>query len=268
MDGSWEKVGDLGEYCDPKTPEELVRALGTAHGEYLRRQIERHRRGVPDGEPGGRRRCWGHMVWRLNDAWPIVYYSVVDYYLEPKIPYYFLRRAFAPVLVCFERAPDGLAVWVVNDSAQRVSGELVVRRISLDGLVRSELGVDVALDAGESRRCLDTVGLGRLAVRRELLHASFLGEDATYLPMGERHLYLPRAWLEVRATVEGIELATDSFARQVVLEATSCTGILFGDNHFDMAPGSRRVISVPAGVTELQVRAYNADEVRVHNHTG
>ncbi len=266
-DGSWEKVGDLGEYCDPKTPEQLVRALGTAHGEYLRRQVERHRRGVPDGEPDGRRRCWGHMVWRLNDAWPIVYYSVVDYYLEPKIPYYFLRRAFAPVLVCFERAPDGLAVWVVNDSAQRVSGELVVRRMSLDGLVRSELGVDVTLDAGESRRCLDTVGLGRLAVRRELLHATFLGEEATYLPMGERHLRLPRARLEARATVEGIELATDTFARQVVLEAPSCTGVLFGDNHFDMVPGARRVVSVPAEASEVRVRAYNADELRVRNHT-
>lgn len=38
--------------------------LGTAHGEYLRRQVERHRRGVPDGVPDGRRRCWGHMVWQ------------------------------------------------------------------------------------------------------------------------------------------------------------------------------------------------------------
>ncbi len=267
VDGSWEKVGDLGEYCDPKIPEELVRALGTAHGEYLRRQVERHRRGVPDGEPDGRRRCWGHVVWRLNDAWPIVYYSVVDYYLEPKIAYYFLRRAFVPVLVCFERATDELAIWVVNDSAHTLSGELVVRRMSLDGTRRGELGVDVTLDAGESRRCLDTAGLGRLAVRRELLHATFLGEEATYLPMGERHLYLPRARLEVRATAGGIELATDAFARQVVLEALGRTGALFDDNHFDMVPGSRRVISVPAGASEIVVRAYNADEVRFRTRT-
>ncbi|MBA2362418.1 MAG: hypothetical protein H0V86_02680 [Chloroflexia bacterium] len=268
VDGSWEKVGDLGEFCDAKTPEELVRVLGTAHGEYLRRQVERHRRGVPDGVPDGRRRCWGHMVWRLNDAWPIVYYSVVDYYLEPKIAYYFLRRAFASVLVCFERSLDGLAVWVVNDSAGRLSGELVVRRMSLEGSACRELGVDVALNPGESRRCLDTIDLGRLAVRRELLHASFLGEEATYLPMGERHLHLPRARLEARATAGGVELATDAFARQVVLEAPVRPGALFGDNYFDMVPGSKRVISVPTEASQIVVRAYNADEVRFRTRGG
>jgi beta-mannosidase len=208
------------------------------------------------------------MVWRLNDAWPIVYYSVVDYYLEPKVAYHFLRRAFAPVLVCFERAPDGLAVWVVNDSAESVSGELAVRRMSLEGAVRGELGVEVALEAGGSRRCLDTVGLGRLAVRRELLHASFLGEEATYLLTGERHLHLPRARLEARTTAGGVELTTDTVARQVVLEAPGSTGIRFGDNYFDMAPGARRVVSVPAEPSEILVRAYNADEVRVRTRAG
>lgn len=268
VDDSWEKVGDLGEFCDPKTPEELVRTIGTAHGEYLRRQVERHRRGVPDGGPYGRRRCWGHLVWRLNDAWPIVYYSVVDYYLQPKIAYHFLRRAFKPVLVCFERAPNGLAVWVVNDSAQKVSGDLVVQRMTFDGVLHSEVVIEVTLAPGEARRCLDTGGLGRLAVRRQLLEATFLGEQATYLAMGERHLHLPPARLEARVTAGGIELTTDAFARQVVLEAPGSEGVLFSDNHFDIAPGRRRLVTVPTGVTQIRVRAYNADELQVSHHSG
>ena len=90
--GSWDKIGAIEQYCDPATAEELIRVLGTAHGEYLRDRVERERRGAPDGAPDGNRRCWGNMVWRLNDSWPIIYWSVIDYYLEPKIPYYFLRR--------------------------------------------------------------------------------------------------------------------------------------------------------------------------------
>ena len=105
-----------------------MRVLGTAHGEYLRERVERERRGVPDGASDGNRRCWGNMVWRLNDSWPIIYWSVVDYYLEPKIPFYFLRRAYEPVLVCFEPTPDRIAVWVVNDSAGEVEGKLKVSR--------------------------------------------------------------------------------------------------------------------------------------------
>ncbi len=130
------------------------------------------------------------------------------------------------------------------------------------------LGTDVAFNAGASRRCLNTVGLGRLAVPRERLHATFLGEEATWLPMGERHLRLPRARREARFTTGGIELATDTFARQVVLEAPNCTGVLLGDNHLDMAPGARQVVSVPAEASEVRVRAYNADELRVREHTG
>ena len=67
------------------------------------------------------RRCWGNMIWRLNNSWPIIYYAVVDYYLEPKIAYSFIKRAYAPVLVSFERTPDAIHVWVTNDSPQEVS---------------------------------------------------------------------------------------------------------------------------------------------------
>ncbi|MHC4654401.1 MAG: glycoside hydrolase family 2 protein [Planctomycetota bacterium] len=97
--GSWDKVGRVGEYCDPSNAEELIRVLGMAHGEYLRDRVERERRGVPDGKSDGNRRCWGNMIWRLNDSWPIIYWSAIDYYLEPKIPFYFLRRAYDPILI-------------------------------------------------------------------------------------------------------------------------------------------------------------------------
>jgi beta-mannosidase len=78
---TWERVGAVQEFCDPASAEELIRVIGTAHGEYLRERIERERRGAPDGN----RRCWGNIVWRLNDSWPMIYSSVIDYYLEPKI---------------------------------------------------------------------------------------------------------------------------------------------------------------------------------------
>jgi beta-galactosidase/beta-glucuronidase len=77
-----------------------------AHGEYLRDRVERERRGMPDGAPDGNRRCWGNIAWRLNDSWPMIYSSVIDYYLEPKIAYYFLRRAYKPMLVSFEKTQD------------------------------------------------------------------------------------------------------------------------------------------------------------------
>jgi len=42
--GSWDKVGRLEQFCEPATAEDLIRVLGTAHGEYLRDRVERERR--------------------------------------------------------------------------------------------------------------------------------------------------------------------------------------------------------------------------------
>ena len=96
---SWQKLGRIQDYLDIQNVEDLCRVSGTAHGEYLKERYERQRRGVVDGQPDGNRRSWGAATWRLNDPWPMIYMSVVDYYLEPKIPFYFLKRACEPVLI-------------------------------------------------------------------------------------------------------------------------------------------------------------------------
>jgi len=258
--GSWDKVGALEQHCDPVTPEDLIRVLGTAHGEYLRDRVERQRRGVPDGAPGGNRRCWGNMVWRLNDSWPIIYWSVIDYYLEPKIAYYFLRRAYEPVLISFERTPDKISVWVVNDSPRPASGSLAVRRRRFDGRTLGEVQAQVNVAPGEARRILETTDLGPVVMRSEFLHASFAGREATCLLIGERYLHLPPARLETRRVADRIELTTDNFAYQVFLEMPGVTGAVFEDNFFNLPPGGKRSIRLvdPAGGTSVRIGALNS----------
>lgn len=264
-DGAWEKVAALEEFCEPSSAEELVRVLGTAHGEYLQRSVERFRRGVPNGAPAGPRRCWGNMIWRLNDPWPISYWSAIDYYLEPKIAYYFLRRTYAPVLVCFEQTPDRIAVWIVNDSPQPATGMLRVARLRFDGALRGELQADVALAPGEARRCLDTVELGPISLREEFLLATFADQYATHLLKGERYLRLPQARLQAEMISGGISISTDAFARQVALEMENVSGAVFADNFFDLPPGQTRTIALldSAGGKRLRIGALNASQVAI-----
>ncbi|MCX6872455.1 MAG: hypothetical protein NTW21_01400 [Verrucomicrobia bacterium] len=262
---TWDRVGSVHEYCDPASAGDLIRVIGTAHGEYLRERLERERRGVPDGGPAGNRRCWGNLVWRLNDSWPMIYGSVVDYYLEPKIAYYFLRRACDPVLVSFEKTPDRIGVWVVNDSPQTVAGTLVVQQMDFAGNALGSLKAEVSVKPGEAMRCLNTTELGEISLRGQFLHASFADHDATCLLIGERYLHLPNARLTARLADGHIEIATDAFARQVTLEFDDVTAAVFADNFFDMIPGQKRSIAVlnPADGRQLTIRALNAEPVRV-----
>ena len=261
--GSWDKVGKLEQFCEPATAEDLIRVLGTAHGEYLRDRVERERRGVPDGAPDGNRRCWGNTVWRLNDSWPIVYWSVIDYYLEPKIAYYFLRRAYDPVLVSFERTDDNISVWVVNDSAEPVSGALTVRHKRFDGRVLGELKADVELAPAESKRCLSLTDFGPVVLRREYLEAEFAGRIASYLLIGERYLHLAQAKLDAQIVNGRIQISTNSFVRQVELKADGVTGAVFEDNYFDLSAEQKRTIKIidAAGANKIRIKALNAGEI-------
>ena len=65
-----------------------------------------------------------------------------------------------------------------------------------------------------------------------------------------------------------VEITTDVFARQIVLEAPGASGALFEDNYFDLAPGQTRAVTIVdlAGSSEIVVRAYNADPVSVGRH--
>jgi beta-mannosidase len=262
---TWDRIGAIQEFCDPATAEELIRVIGTAHGEYLRERVERQRRGVPDGAPTGNRRCWGNIVWRLNDSWPMIYSSVIDYYLEPKIAYRFLRRAYEPVLVSFERTADKMCVWVVNDSAQPVAGKLVVERLGFNGGNHGTLNAEVAVKPGEARRCIDLTPLGEISLRSEFLRATYCGRDVTYLLIGERYLHLPQARLTVHKNKDGIEISTDVFARQVTIQCDGASSAVFEDNCFDLAPRQQRTIRIvnAADGRNLTVRAVNAEPVTI-----
>jgi beta-mannosidase len=262
---TWDRIGAIQEFCDPTSAEDLIRVIGMAHGEYLRDRVERERRGAPDGAPDGNRRCWGNTVWRLNDSWPMIYSSVIDYYLEPKIAYYLLRRAYEPVLVSFEKTQDRISVWVINDSPQPVAGILVVQLLGFDGKALDKVQAEVSVKPGESRRCITTTELGEISLRTQFLHANFAGCDASYLLIGERYLHLPKARLEARLVADRITISSDAFARCVSLEVEDAVGEVFEDNFFDMTPGQTRTIKIVnnAGGDRLIVKALNAEKVHL-----
>jgi hypothetical protein len=267
---TWDRIGPIHEYCDSSNAAELIRVIGAAHGEYLRDRVERERRGVPvggvvDSSGTANRRCWGNLVWRLNDSWPIIYGSMVDYYLEPKIAHYFLRRAYESVLVSFEKTPDRICVWVINDSPQPVSGTLRVQRLDFNGKSLGRLQAEFSVKPGEAKRCLDTTALGEISLRSEFLHANFAGHESTCLLIGERYLHLPQAKLAARLADGHLQIATDAFARQVTLEFEGATGAVFEDNFFDLIPGEKRTVTVrkAADGSALTVRALNAEPIRL-----
>ena len=74
------------------------------------------------------------VVWQLDDCWPVLSWSVLDFYGFPKAGYYFLKRAYASLLASFKSLPDGaLELWLTNDIAHDVSDHVTVRLATFTG---------------------------------------------------------------------------------------------------------------------------------------
>ena len=247
------KIPPVEEFYDADTLDSLCYRFGAAAGKYLRETVERYRRGKPVWDSKGVRRCKGHFVWKLNTSRPHIYSSVLDYYLEPYIPYYALKRAYSPILISFEIS-DRVYVWIINDSTQEVKGSLRVQLFDMEeNKIDKEKSFPVMVAAGESE-LIGTLDCFGQFLRKMVIAAKLYSEDGELITDAstfadiERHLLFPQAALELSLYGDTLKIKSDTFARCVELSATDSggetLGFYFSDNYFDLMPGEEKEVRI------------------------
>ncbi len=109
-----------------------VSQLAQAEGVGL--ALEAHRRSWP--------RTGGTLYWQLNDTWPVVSWSGLDFFGRWKALHYRARDVFAPVSVLADAWSDTVAVWVASDTP--VQGRLEVRALTFQGAALATRTMDIA----------------------------------------------------------------------------------------------------------------------------
>ena len=233
--------------------------------------ISRCRHGNPAWKSWEERACNGFMSWKFNDPWPQFYCASVDYYGECALTYYWIKRAFSPVLVDFE-VGDHIYLWGANDTPEDSAGFLEVKVYDLkNAVVKQEFSIPAAIPAGESRilTTLDRLG----SIRWDsVLYACYKDKDgevissATGYVTKENMLPFPKAELSLSYSSGCLTITTDQFARCVELsggEDGEEFGWYFEDNYFDLMPFETKRIMVygknSAGV--ISAKAHYSDKV-------
>ena len=81
-------------YRYPENFSDFVYASQLLQADGIRYGVEHYRR--------NRGRCMGAIYWQLNDCWPVISWSSIDYYGRWKALHYYAKRFFAPVMLSCE----------------------------------------------------------------------------------------------------------------------------------------------------------------------
>lgn len=236
-------------YKVPAKFEDLVYVGLVLQGHGMRHGIEAHRRNRPY--------CMGSLFWQLNDSWPVVSWSSIDYYGNWKAMQYQSQRAFAPVLINAIKEGDDLCVYLISDELQdRYDVRLTVELMDFDGKSHGKWTHNGKLSANTSMLFLkkrvdeflskQDAATSFLRFTLKAKNGASLADEVFYFayPKDQK---LPEARIEtsVKRRGEAIEmtLKADKLARDIFIEVP-VQGVRFSDNFFDLLPGQRKKITI------------------------
>jgi beta-mannosidase len=186
-------------------------------------------------------------VWQLNDCWPAISWSVVDDAVRPKLAYYAMRRALAPVVLEMANESDtASALWTGNSTSEEIHGVVHVRRWSLSGQNEGEQELAVTL-APHQTTLLGSVDLAvddTHVLQARLLIDGAVRATTSLWPEPLKYLTLADPELAVEHLPQGgLAIRTKAPAKSVWLETEA--NISWSDNGFDLFPSEPVILSAP-----------------------
>ena len=238
------------DYIVPEKFEDFVYIGLVLQGHGMRHGMEAHRRNRPY--------CMGTLYWQLNDSWPVVSWSSIDYYGNWKALHYQAKRAFAPLLVNAIQEGDSLNIYLISDMLEKQSQlTLEMKVIDFNGKTLDKeviKAVEVAMNTSSCivRKPLDTW------VNPEQRKSSFLllslkdksgrkVAEEVYFFDKTKNLELPQTAISMKVKqLDGkceLTLSSPKLAKDVFVQIP-VQGARFTDNFFDLLPGENKKITI------------------------
>ena len=220
-----------------------------------------------------RGRCMGAVIWQLNDCWPVISWSSIDYFGRWKALHYYMKRFFAPVLIsCHE---EGVLSQNTNVNAEPFPLEKSAKLSVSNETAKAFIGT-----ARWSLRSPDAkvIRKGTFDVEAPAFSAvwlpeqDFSGEDTfrcyyayelenkdgtvgsgSVLFCPPKHFCFEDP--KLAAVIEGDDIVVSARAYARCVEVICDDDSVLSDNYFDMNAGERRVKVLRGAPNSVKVRS-------------
>lgn len=208
--------------------------------------IEAHRRARPYN--------MGTLYWQLNDCWPVVSWSSIDYLGNWKAFHYQAKRSFEPVLVSVTETDRAYDLYLMNDNLKDLNFNLKSELIDFEGKKLWENHKSGILKANTSEKIvrINQSELAPFDLSKAVLKITSNDSKIEKLFFFSRpkdiKLTKPNIIIKKISPTE-IEVSTDVLAKDVYLIGDAH----FSDNFFDLLPKTSKKITLSKSLNNVEV---------------
>lgn len=237
----------------PEKFEDFVYVGMVLQGKGMRYGFEAQRRNRPY--------CMGTIYWQLNDSWPVVSWSGIDYYGNWKALHYQAKRAFEPVLISPVQKNDSLLVYLISDKLESFENlQLTMKWKDFDGKLLRKSVLKTNLP-GNSSTPVFREAISNLLTpeQRKTAYVQLSLTDKKGKVLNEqiyfinktKDLNLSQSTIYVITQYKSghceLTLSANKLAKDVFIEIP-VQGARFSDNFFDLEPGVAKKISISSAL--------------------
>ncbi len=244
-------------YGKPATFEEFIYLQNLVQGDAIKIATEHLRT--------NKFRCNGIMYWQLNDCWPGLSCSSVDYNFGLKALHYYSRKFFAPHLIAVDETEGKLIVSIANDTPKAEAYRVLYRFMSFDGEILDEKTVTAAVDKTDDLEVLVIPTPFGAADADKFVYVKLTDGEGNFLSENfyqhslDKEITYPKANIAVRQiNAHTIELTADTFVKNVFLQCGG-TDRIFSDNFFNLMKNEAKMITseTPLDLEQLTMLSVN-----------
>ena len=223
------------DYKIPTIDEDYVYVSQLLQAKGIGMGIEAHRRAKPNN--------MGTLYWQLNDCWPAISWSSIDYFGNWKALQYKVKKAFKNILISSIIDHNEIKTFVINDTFENIKGNLKLKVVDFYGKELWSDSEEISVLENSSKQ-YHSFHLNNIDKNSSVLVVEFVDNQSIKFLSKPKELKLPTEKIQQNITKVdngfNIELKSNILQKGVFMHA-NVKGH-FTQNFFDLLPGESKII--------------------------